>query len=129
MKEIIAVIRSNKLSRTKKALEDAGFPSFTCRSVMGTGKKVIDPNIVRFAVEDDGVSNLTPSDVIYSMSRLVPKRLFVMIVPDENVKEVVDIFIEANSEGNPGDGKIFVLPIFESFRVRDGEMQTDTDSY
>ena len=39
MKEILAIIRLVKLSETKKALAEAGFPAFTCRKVLGRGKK------------------------------------------------------------------------------------------
>ena len=42
MKEVMCVIRLNKIGKTKKALAEAGFPSFTCRKVLGRGKKSID---------------------------------------------------------------------------------------
>ena len=42
-------------------------------------------------------------------------------VPDEDVSEVVQAIIEANKTGKPGDGKIFVLPVGDSVRVRTGE--------
>ena len=37
----------------------------------------------------------------------------------KKVKEVVDSIIKVNSTGAPGDGKIFVLPVEDSYRVRD----------
>lgn len=42
MKEVIAIIRQNKVNATKAALAEAGIPSFTCRRVLGRGKKLID---------------------------------------------------------------------------------------
>jgi nitrogen regulatory protein PII 2 len=51
--------------------------------------------------------------------------MFIVIVDDEKVKDAVDIIIETNQTGHQGDGKIFVLPIFESYRVRDGSSTTD----
>ena len=41
---------------------------------------------------------------------------------DEAVKAVVDAVLEVNSTGTPGDGKIFVLPVEEVYRVRDGQV-------
>ncbi len=35
MKEIMAIIRQNKVNLTKEALAEAGIPAFTCRKVLG----------------------------------------------------------------------------------------------
>jgi len=129
MKEIIAVIRSNKLSRTKRALSDAGFPAYTCRKVMGRGKKVIDPTFFQLGIEEEELSSTPVGEFLTSVSRLISKRLITMIVADEHVMTIVDTLIEANSEGNPGDGKIFVLPVIEDYRIRDGAKETDIDEY
>ncbi len=55
------------------------------------------------------------------MGRLIPKRLFNICVPDDKVEAVVQALIAANSTGHPGDGKIFVVPVEESYVVRTGE--------
>ena len=34
---------------------------------------------------------------------------------------MVRTIIEVNRTGNPGDGKIFVMPVLDAFRVRTGE--------
>ncbi len=39
MKEVLAVIRMNKINETKRALSEGGFPAITCRRVYGRGKK------------------------------------------------------------------------------------------
>ncbi|RDU23145.1 P-II family nitrogen regulator [Anaerosacchariphilus polymeriproducens] len=129
MKEILAFIRSNKLSQTKNALTNAGFPAYTCRKVMGRGKKRIDPALLHLAIEEEEISSIPVGEYINHTSRLVPKRLFTIIVQDEEVRNVIETIIEVNSEGNQGDGKIFVLPIYESIRVRDGQLQTDSETY
>jgi nitrogen regulatory protein PII 2 len=49
-------------------------------------------------------------------------------VDDTAVQKVVKTIIDVNSTGNPGDGKIFVIPILESYRVRDGGQDTDMDT-
>ncbi|MDR2606289.1 MAG: P-II family nitrogen regulator, partial [Oscillospiraceae bacterium] len=39
--------------------------------------------------------------------------------------KAVEIIIQANQTGNPGDGKVFVLPIYEAITIRTGESTTD----
>ena len=53
--------------------------------------------------------------------RLIAKRYFTLIVDDEDVNRAVKIIIEANRTGNPGDGKVFVRSLDESYCVRTGE--------
>lgn len=119
MKEVMAIIRLNKVNQTKKALAEAGFPSFTCRKVLGRGKKTVDFELMEGCIN---LSEFQPSPLAENLSeraRLIPKRLFTLIVNEEDVKKVVDIIINVNSTSTPGDGKIFVLPIEEVYRVRD----------
>jgi nitrogen regulatory protein PII 2 len=49
-----------------------------------------------------------------------------MIVPSKLVPKVVKTIIETNQTGKSGDGKIFVLPVSESIRVRDGQTGEET---
>ena len=53
--------------------------------------------------------------------KLIPKRMLNVVVPDDLVRCVVRTIIEVNQTGNPGDGKIFVMPVLDAFRVRTGE--------
>lgn len=128
MKEIMAFVRQNKVNATKSALADAGFPAFTCRKVMGRGKKVMDASLVKVILESDEMPVSPIGEFICEASRLIPKRYFTLVVPDEKVKELVDIIMEVNSTGNPGDGKIFVSPVTESYRVRNGEVVNDLET-
>ncbi|MBQ4529237.1 MAG: P-II family nitrogen regulator [Lachnospiraceae bacterium] len=106
MKEIIALIRPSKIDDTKKALEAIGNPEFTGRKVMGKGKLAV---------------NITQGDIIISKSNMVPKRMFIIAVEDKDVEKVVNTIMYVNNTGMPGDGKIFVLPITSSYRIRTGE--------
>jgi nitrogen regulatory protein PII 2 len=54
-------------------------------------------------------------------ARLISKRFFTLIVEDDLVDLAVKTIISANQTGNPGDGKIFVLPVHETYKVRTGE--------
>ena len=129
MKEVMAIVRLNKVSATKQALAEAGFPSFTCRKVMGRGKKMIDPTVVAAILESGQLPVTTFGENITESYRLIPKRVFTLIVQNEDVSKIVDTLIDTNSTGNPGDGKIFVLPVMESYRVRNGEQQQDSEAY
>lgn len=125
MKEVLAVIRLNKVNQTKEALAEGGFPAFTCRKVLGRGKKKVDFAMVE-ALLEEGVLPVSPlGEHLTEGGRLIPKRVFTLIVSDESVEKVVNIIINTNSTGNPGDGKIFVLPIAESYQVRSGEIAID----
>ena len=118
MKEIMAVIRMNMMNKTKRALSEAGITSFTATGgVHGRGKGKVDFKVIAGAKEgyDEAISLLGQGP------RLIPKRLITVTVPDRLAKKVVETLIKTNQTGKPGDGKIFVLPMENAFRVRTGE--------
>ena len=117
MKEILAVIRMNKMNETKQALADAGFASFTARKVMGRGKGKVDYLLLKGAAEghEEAIAQLAPGP------KMIPKRMLSIVVPDKMVPMVVKTIINVNQTGAPGDGKVFVMPVREAMRVRTGE--------
>lgn len=119
MKEIIAIIRMNKIQRTKDALLDAGHPALNVAKVLGRGKQKglcyeFDPPLPKN--EETKASD--------TCIRFIPKRMLTMVVNDESVPEVVSTIIKANQTGHAGDGKIFVSPVNEAVRIRTGESRT-----
>ncbi len=126
MKEIIAIIRINKINQTKSALASEGFPAFTCVKVLGRGIGKLKgkselSNVV--SMEDENI----PKEIAEAMSeedRLLAKRLITLIVPDEDAPKIINTIIDVNKTGHPGDGKIFVLPINDAIRVRTAERGT-----
>ncbi len=125
MKEVMAFIRLNMVNPTKEALAKEGFPSFSCRKCLGRGKKSIDAALLR-AMVDTGELPMSPvGEHLTETARLIPKRFFTLIVDDEQVDLAVETIIRVNQTGNPGDGKIFILPVFESYKIRTGEGSTD----
>lgn len=119
MKDVMAVIRINKMNETKKALDEAGISSLTATGrVLGRGKGNVDYRVVSGAQEgfEEAISHLGSKG-----PRLIPKRLLSIVVPDKLVAKVVSTIIKVNQTGKPGDGKIFVLPVNEAFRVRTAE--------
>lgn len=118
MKEIMSIIRMNKVNETKRALLDIGIFGMTAIKVMGRGKMTMDlGKLVDSGEELRGLIE----DTLSTGGRLIPKRLFSIIVPDEQLKEVIDVIIRVNQQGSRGDGKIFILPIQDVVRLRTGE--------
>ena len=117
MKEVLAVIRMNKMNETKRALADAGISSLTARKVIGRGKGKVDYLLLQGAQEgyDEAINQLGPGP------KLIPKRMLTIVVPDDRADLVVRTIIRVNKTGSPGDGKIFVAPVTDAVRVRTGE--------
>ena len=53
--------------------------------------------------------------------RLLSKVKLEIAVNDQYVKPAIDAIMSAAHSGNVGDGKIFVLPLEECYRIRTGE--------
>lgn len=129
MKKIVAIVRMDKLGETKNALLEAGIPGFSCRRVVGRGKKVIHRALYSTIEENGELPVSAVGEYITEGTRLIPKRMFSIVIPDSEVEKTVNAIMDVNTTGNPGDGKIFVMPVLEAYRVRDGKMQSDSDSY
>lgn len=52
MKEVLAIIRMNKMNETKRALTDAGISSLTARKVIGRGKGKVDYHCLKVPKKD-----------------------------------------------------------------------------
>ncbi len=121
MKEVMAIIRVNKVNATKQALANAGFPAFVCRPCMGRGKKGLNPELLKYVMDTGELPVSNVGESLTEGSRLIPKRFFNIIVEDDQAESVAKAIINANQTGNPGDGKIFILPVTETYKVRTGE--------
>ncbi len=121
MKEVLAIIRMNKMNVTKRALADAGIASFTARKVIGRGKGKVDFMLLKGAQEghEEAINQLCPGP------KLIPKRMLTIVVPDAAVPIAVKTIIDVNKPGSPGDGKIFISPVLDAVRVRTGEHGDD----
>ncbi len=116
MKEVIAIIRMNKIQATKDVLAEAGYTCLTATLVYGRGKQkglYISP-----------LGNVNP-DSKKAAIRFIPKRMLNIVVDDESVPEVVETIMRTNRTGIVGDGRIFVCPIAEAVRIRTGERGDD----
>ncbi len=118
MKLVMGIIRIDKMNKTKRALTQAGITSMTATGhVFGRGKGFWDAKVMEGAKKDmpEALTHLGAEP------RLRPQRVLTVVVPDEQVKTVVDTLIEVNQTPSPGDGKIFVMPIYDSVNVRTGD--------
>ena len=114
MKEIIAIIRPNKITRTKEVLDALGFPSMTANAVFGRGRQKAIIGEVSFDIQGE----LCEEE---GSMRYIPKRMVTLVVPDEDASLVVESIMKVNNTGQIGDGKIFVCPIDDALRVRTKE--------
>jgi nitrogen regulatory protein PII 2 len=121
MKEVMAVIRMNKINSTKKVLAEEGFPSITCRKVNGRGKKKVNYELIEGLIDGEPIAEPEILESISESHRLVAKRLLTMIVDDKDYKKVVDIIIKENQTGNMGDGRIFISTIDNAIRIRNND--------
>ncbi|AGL01838.1 P-II family nitrogen regulator [Desulfoscipio gibsoniae] len=120
MKEIIAIIRMNKVNPTKKALADIGVCGLHAIKVMGRGKIHIDLTVLDNIGATEEIAGIV-TDSLAKGSRLIPKRMLTILVQDSEIDKVVNTIISVNKEGNKGDGKIFICPVGDAVRVRTGD--------
>ena len=109
MKLIKSIVRPNKVDEVKAALEKLQISGMTVTEVRGHGKQKGHTAIYRGQE--------------YNVS-LLPKMEVEVVVPDAIVEDAIKAIIEAARTGEIGDGRVFVLPVHESYRIRTGERET-----
>jgi nitrogen regulatory protein PII len=108
MKLIKAIVRPNKVDEVKDALERLQISGMTVNEVRGHGKQKGHTAIYRGQE--------------YNVS-LLPKMEIEVVIPDSAVDEAVKAITQAARTGEIGDGRIFVLPVGESYKIRTGERE------
>jgi nitrogen regulatory protein PII len=106
MKLIKSIIRPNKVDEVKDALGKLNISGLTVTEVRGHGKQKGHTAIYRGKE--------------YNVS-LLPKMQIETVVADDVVDEVVKAIIQAARTGEIGDGRVFVMPVTQSYRIRTGE--------
>ena len=120
MKEVVAVVRMNKMNKTKTAITAAGINAFFAHEAQGRGVGFVNRKLLQGA--EEGYEEAAA--LLGEKGNLYPKRMITIVVEDDEVEDVVEAIISTNQTGKPGDGKIFVLPIADGVRVRTGETGT-----
>jgi nitrogen regulatory protein PII len=106
MKLIKAIVRPNKVDDVKDALGKINISGMTVTEVRGHGKQKGHTAIYRGKE--------------YNVS-LLPKMQIETVVPDAVVDDVVKTIIQAARTGEIGDGRVFVVPVASSYKIRTGE--------
>jgi nitrogen regulatory protein P-II 1 len=106
MQKITAIIRLEKFEEVRTALEKKGYPGISLTRIEGHGRQ--KGLVQQFRGRE------------YTIEML-PKFKLEIVVKDADVKALVEVIIEAAKTGETGDGKIFVSPISEVYRIRTGE--------
>lgn len=107
--KVEAIIRPEKLDWVKKSLEEKGFVAMTVNEVSGRGEqKGIKLQFRGGNMEVD----------------LLPKVRLELVVKDEDVDLLVETISSAARTGKVGDGRIFVIPVATSIKIRTGEVMS-----
>ena len=106
MKLIKSIVRPNKVDEVKDALEKLGIPGMTVTEVRGHGKQKGHTAIYRGKE--------------YNVS-LLPKMQVEVVVADSAADDAIKAIVQAARTGEIGDGRVFVLPVEQTYRIRTGE--------
>ncbi len=106
MNFIIAVIKPQKLDDVREALTGIGVEGMTVTEVKGFGRQKGHTEVYRGAE--------------YQVD-FMPKVKLEIAVAADRVLSVVEAIRKSAQTGRIGDGKIFVLDLKETMRVRTGE--------
>ena len=101
MKMIYAIVRPEKVYEVNKALADAGYGASTKWSVAGCGKQ----------------HGIQVGELVYDE---MSKNMLMIVCDDDDKNGIIDIIMDTaqtGESGNSGDGRIFVLPVEESYTI------------
>ncbi|MHC4399738.1 MAG: P-II family nitrogen regulator [Planctomycetota bacterium] len=110
MKKVEAIIRHFKLEEVKNALTEQGVRGMTVTEVRGFGRQKGHTEMYRgteYAVD------------------FVPKIKLEIVVPEKDLKPVLDTLMRSAQTGQTGDGKIFVSDLSQTIRIRTGELDEE----
>lgn len=109
MKLVVAIIRPEKLEDVQRALAERDVYLMTVSDVRGCGRQ-------------RGYTEVYRGTEV--QIRLIPKLKLEIAVNEAFVEATIEAVVHAartGDTGNIGDGKIFVLPMDDTVRIRTGE--------
>ncbi|WP_254545527.1 ammonium transporter [Halomarina pelagica] len=110
IKLVMAYIRPDKLADVKRALAEVAAPSLTVTNVSGRGSQPARK------------SQWRGEEYVVDLHQKVKVECVVAEIPAETVAEAIR---DAARTGEPGDGKVFVLPVEDAYQIRTGETGVD----
>jgi nitrogen regulatory protein P-II 1 len=111
VKKVEAIIRPERLQQVQDALDRLGVSGLTVTEVVGCGRQ-------KGYTEQYRGSRVNIS--------LLHKIKVEAVVPSDVVEPAVEAIVSAARTGEEGDGRVFVIPIEESIRIRTGERGEDS---
>ena len=111
MKKIEAYVRHEAFEPIRTELLELGFPSISITEVKGSGRQ-------------KGVTERYRGAELTNWLR--PKVKIECVVATGDVETVVEAILKHARTGSVGDGKLFVLPVEQAFRIRTGESGEET---
>ena len=110
MKLIVGIVKPFKVDDVKDAIKELGVQGLTLSDVQGFGRQRGHTEVYRGAE--------------YTVD-FMPKVRIEILVDDGDVDRVVQQLLTTANTGKIGDGKVWVVPIDEAYRIRTGEMGND----
>jgi nitrogen regulatory protein P-II 1 len=110
MKLIVGIVKPFKVDDVKEAVKDLGVQGLTVSEVQGFGRQRGHTEVYRGAE--------------YTID-FVPKSRVEILVDDGDVDRVVQKLVETARTGKIGDGKVWVVPVENIWRIRTGESGPD----
>jgi nitrogen regulatory protein P-II 1 len=108
MQSIKCIVRPAKVDSVKETLDQLDVSGMTVTEVRGHGRQKGHTTVYR--------GQEYKSD-------LLPKMLIEVVVPDPMVDDVVRAIVTAARTGEVGDGRVFVSPVTQSYKIRTGERE------
>lgn len=115
MKLAIVMIRPNKYTATKRALEKEHFFALSAKEVFGRGRHPV----TYMTGENEKLDEKLHQDT------MTIKQMLQIWIPDDEEEHLIRTVLDANQTGNEGDGKIFILPCQSCVRIHTGETGND----
>ena len=109
MKLIIAMIQPHRLTDVKESLYEAKVFKMTVTNVIGAGAQKGYKEVYRGVTKEVNLLNKVKIEIAVS---------------EDFVEPTIEAIIKGARTGNIGDGKIFVMELVESVRIRTGERGT-----
>jgi nitrogen regulatory protein P-II 1 len=111
MKMVVAYTRHESFEPIRTELLELGFPSLSITEVKGSGRQ-------------KGITEQYRGASVTNYLR--PKIKIECVVADKDVQTIVDTVLKHARTGSIGDGKVFVIPVEEAYRIRTGESGEET---
>ena len=106
MLKIEAIVREEAFNPIKNSLEEKDFVGMTVSDVIGRGKQ--KGLALKWRAGEHRVE-------------FIPKKRIELVIEDKDLQIIVDAICEKGRTGEAGDGKIFILPVIDTIRIRTGE--------